>query len=72
MRRCVAHKILGATTKVKVTVEGHRFVTYKSCISHNSKTDKRNLIKLHRKVKQTEQVCCAQHLGSHDPVQSHN
>ena len=59
MRRCVAHKILKAMTKVKVTVEGHRFVTYKSCISHNSKTDKGNLIKLHREVKQNEQVCCA-------------
>ena len=46
--------------KVKVIIEGHRFVTYKSCVSHNSKTDKGNLIKFHRKVKQYEKVCCAQ------------
>ena len=42
-------------TKVKVTIEGHRFVIYKSCVSHNSKTSEGILIKLHRKVKQKRQ-----------------
>ena len=64
MRRCVVLKIKVPTTKVKVTTERHKFVTYTSCVSHNSKTDKRNLIKFHRKVKQNEKVCCAQNLGS--------
>ena len=40
------------------------FVTYKSCVSHNSKTNKGDLIKFHRKVKQKEKVCRAQNLGS--------
>ena len=54
-------KIYNSTTKVKVTIEGHRFVTYKSCVRHNSKG---NLIKLHRKVKQNEKVCYAQNQGT--------
>ena len=47
-------------------------VRYELCVSHNSKTDKVNLIKLHRKVKLNEKVCRAQNLGSHDQGQSHN
>ena len=49
-------------TKVKVTIEGQRFVTDKTSVSHNSKTIEENLIKLHRKIKQNEKVCCAQNL----------
>ena len=45
--------------KVKVTIDGNTFVTYKSCVSHNSKTDKGNVIKFHRKVKQNGKVCRA-------------
>ena len=59
-------------TKVKVTVEGQRFVTYKSCVSHNSKTNKGNLIKLHRKGKVKCDLCHTQNLGSHDQGQGHN
>ena len=33
---------------------------------HPKKTDKWNLLKLHRKIKQTEKECHAQNLGSHD------
>ena len=58
-------------TKIKVTVEGHRFVTYKSFFSHDLKTNKGNLIKLHRKVKQNGKVCHIQNLGSHDQGQGH-
>ena len=60
MRRCVAHKIKIPTTKVKATIEGQGFVTYKSCVSHKRKIYKGNLIKLHRKVKHNEKVCRAQ------------
>ena len=56
MRRRVAYKIKVSTTKVKVTIEGHRFVTYESCVSHNSKIDKVNSINIHRKVKHKEKV----------------
>ena len=59
-------------TKVKVIIESQRFGTYKSCVSHNSKTDKENLIKFHRKIQQNEKVCYAQNLGSHDQGQGHN
>ena len=59
MVRCVAHKIQVPTIKVKVTIEGHMFVTYKSCVSHNSETGKGNLIKFHTKVKPNEKVCQA-------------
>ena len=59
-------------TKVKVTVEGQRFVTYKSLVSHNSKTNKGDIIILHRKVKQNEKVCRAQNLSSHNQGQGHN
>ena len=72
MRKRVAHKIQVPMTKVKVKIEGHRFVTYKSFVSHNSKTSKGNLIKFHRKVKQNKKVCHAQNLGSHDQGQGHN
>ena len=52
-------------------VKLHRLsVHYKSCFSHNPKTDKGNLIKLHWKIKQN--VCRAQNLGSHDQGQGHN
>ena len=47
---------LGSTTKVQVTIKGHSFVTYKSCVSHNSQTSKENLIKFHRKVEPDENV----------------
>ena len=57
------------TTKVKVTIEGHMFVTNKSCVSHNSKNGRGNLIKLHKKIKQNEKMCHAQNLGSHDQGQ---
>ena len=59
-------------TKVKVIIEGQRFVIYKSCVSHNSKTDKGNSIKLYRKIKQNKKVCREQNLGSHDQIQGHN
>ena len=59
-------------TKVKVTIEGQRFVTYKSCVSHNSKANKGKLIKLHRKIKQNKKVSRTQNLGSHDQGQGHN
>ena len=47
-------------TKVKVTIEDQRLVIYKLYVSHNSKSNKGNLIKLHKKIKQNEKVCCAQ------------
>ena len=50
----------------------HPSVRYKSYVSHNSKTDKGNLIKLHRKIKQNEKLCRAETLGSHDQGQGHN
>ena len=69
MRRSVAQKIYIPTTKVKVTIEGHRFVTCKSCASHNSKTNKGNLIEFYTKVRQNEKACRAQTLGSHGQCQ---
>ena len=51
------HKILFLMSKVKVTIEDQRLVVYKPCVSHNSKTNEENLIKLHRKIKQNEKVC---------------
>ena len=59
-------------TKVKVTMEGQMSVTYKSCVSRNSKTEKGNLIKLHRKIKKNKKVCRAQNVGSHKQGQGHN
>ena len=59
MRRCVAHKIKVPTTKAKATIEGHMFVTYKSWVSHNPETEEKNLIKLHRNVKQKKKQCFA-------------
>ena len=41
-------------------------VRYKSCVSHYSKTDKGNLFKLHRKIKQYKKVCHARNFGSQD------
>ena len=72
MRRYGTHKIKVLMTKIKVIIEDQSFVTYKLCVSHNSKTSKGNLIKLHRKIKQNEKVCCAQNLVSHDQGQGHN
>ena len=68
------HKIKVPVTKVKVTIQGQRFVTYKSCVSHDSITNtcKGNLIQLDRKIKQNEKVCRTQKLGSHDQGQGHN
>ena len=60
------HKIKIPMTKVEVIMEGKRFVTYKCCVSHNSKTIKGNIIKLNRKIKQNEKVCLAQNLVSND------
>ena len=61
------------TNKAKVTIQGQRFVTYRLCVSHdNSKIDKGNLIKLHRKIKENEKVCHAQNLGSHDLGQGYS
>ena len=42
-----------------------------NCVSHNSKTDKENLIKLYRKIKQNEKVCRAQNLGSNNQGKGH-
>ena len=53
----------------KVTIQGHRFVTYKYCVSYNRKNDAGNLVKLHNKVhcvKHNEKVCQAQNLSNHD------
>ena len=52
-------------TKVKVTIESQRFVTNKSFVSHDSKINQENLMKIHKKIKQNEKVCRAQNLGSH-------
>ena len=70
MRRCVMHKILFPKTKVKVTIEDQMLVIYKSCVSHNSKTNKGNLIKLDRKIKLNEKMCRTQNLGSQSQGQS--
>ena len=64
-------KIKVPLTNVKVTIQGQMFATYNSCVSHNSKTNKGNFIKFHRKVKQNE-VCCTKNLGSHNQGQGHN
>ena len=40
-------------------------VRYKSCLSRNLKTNKANLMELHRKIKHNEMVCQAEELGSH-------
>ena len=58
-------------TKVKVTIRGQRFVTNTSCVSHNLKANKGNLIKLYRKIMQNE-VCHTQNLGSYHQGQGHN
>ena len=50
----------------------HLSIRCKLCVSHNSKTNKGNLIKLHRKIKQYEKVCYAQNFCSHYQGQSHN
>ena len=72
MRRRVAHKIKVPMTKVKVTVEGLRFVTYKSCIHKISKTTEVNLIKFHTMVRHYKKVCLAQNSGSYDQGQGHS
>ena len=71
MRRCVWHKIKVLTTKVKVTIEGQRFVTYKLCVHNNSKTAEVNVIKFKTMVRHNVNVCRAQNLGSHDQGQGH-
>ena len=65
------HKIKVPTTKVKVPVQGHRFVNYKSCVHNNSITAEVNLIKFNRMVKHYEKMCGAQNLGSHNEGQVH-
>ena len=47
-------------------------IRHKLCVSHNSKNDKGNLIKLCRKIKQNEKMCGAQNLGAQDQGQGHN
>ena len=44
----------------------------KSCLSNNSKTNKVNLTKLHRKIEHNEKVCRAQELDSYVQGQGHN
>ena len=67
---CCSQNIV-PTTKVKVIIEGQRFVTYKWYVSHNSKTNKGDLIILHRRIKKNEKVCHVQNLVSNDPGQGH-
>ena len=43
-----------------------------SCHSYNSETTEANLMKLHRKIKHNEKVCCAQDLGSYTHGQGHS
>ena len=62
-------KISVPTTKVKVTIEGQRFVTHKLFVHNNSKQLK--LIKCRTKVKHNEKVCRAQNLGFHEQGQGH-
>ena len=45
--------------KVKVTIMS------KSCFSNNSTTTEANLMKLHRKIEDSEKMCSAQELGSY-------
>ena len=59
------------TTKVKVTVQCHRFVIYKSCVHNNSITAEVYLTKFNRMVEHNEKMCRAQNLGSHDEGQVH-
>ena len=53
-------------TKVKVTVQGQRFVIYKFCVRNNSITAELNLIKFHTMVKHNGKMCRAQNSGSGD------
>ena len=48
------------------------YVSYKSCLSDISYTTEANLMKLHRKIKHNEKVCCAHDLGSYAQGQGHN
>ena len=72
MRWYVAHKILVPTTKVKVTIQGQRFVTDKLDVHNNLKTAEVNLIKFNTVVKHNEKMCCTQNLGSHNQGQGHS
>ena len=48
--------------KVKVTIGSDVKLCLKSCFSY---TTEANLMKLHRKIKHNEKVCCTQDLGSY-------
>ena len=48
--------------KVKVTIRSEVKLCPKLCFSY---TTEANLMKLHRKIKHNEKVCCAQDLGSY-------
>ena len=55
--------------KVKVTSGSEVKLCLKSCCSYTSEA---NLIKLHRKLKHNEKVCCAHDLNSYIQGQGHN
>ena len=55
--------------KVKVTVGSEVKLCLNSCCSY---TTEANLIKLHRKIKHNEKVCCTQDFGSYAQGQGRN
>ena len=55
--------------KVKVTIWSEVKLCLNSCCSY---TTEANLIKLHRKIKQNENVCSAHDFGSYAQGQGHN
>ena len=68
MGRCVAHKSKVPRPKVKVTIRSEIKLYLKLCCSE---TTKAYLMKLHRKIKHNEKVCCTQDLGSYAQGQGH-
>ena len=62
MRRCVTHKSLVPTPKVKVTIMPEVKLCLKLCCLY---TIEANLMKLHRKIKPNEKVSRANDLGSY-------
>ena len=69
MRRCVAHKNKVPMPKVKATIRSKVILCLKLCCSL---TTEANLMKLHRKIKHNENVCCAHDLGSYAQGQDRN
>ena len=63
---------VGSTPKVKATIGPEVKSCLKLCLSYNLKVTEANLMKLHRKIKHNERVCCVQELGSYAQGQSHN